>query len=938
MPLQTGMRLGPYEILSAIGAGGMGEVYRARDTRLDRTVAIKILPETLAGDPHFRERFDREARAVAALTHPHICTLYDVGEAPSPDLPHSNPIRFLVMEYLEGETLATRLARGALKHDETLRIATAVADALDKAHRAGVVHRDLKPGNIMLTKSGAKLLDFGLAKTQAAALGRSVSGSGSVSDGAQFSPTAMATTPANITAQGTILGTFQYMSPEQIEGQDADARSDIFAFGAVVYEMATGRTAFSGKSPASLLGSILKEDPPPLSAVVGQPKSGSGSGASERPDTASISADAQTAALDRVVRRCLAKEPDDRWQTACDLLEARRWVGDARAPASAAPAPAAVRTFTRERLAWAAAVVAVASVVIWVLFARPQPAPRGVSRFALTLPAGDEFVGDGVAISPDGASVVYSATRKGGVMLYRRALDQIDPVPIRGTENGGYPFFSPDGKWIGFFADSALKKVPAEGGPPTTLCPAGFRSGASWGRNGTIVFSSGSSPDLMQVPETGGTPQPVVRGADFVDQQPRWPHLLPDASGVLFSIQQSQNIDTARVVAHSFATGKSQVLLEGTNPVYADSGHLLFARGASLWAVPFDPRRLSIAGSPAPVLEGLQVNSGGMSQFALAADGSIVSLPGVGAGSRLSLKWVARDGAAQPLLDRSENYDWTSARLSPDGNSLAIDVDDGAGRSAIWIYDLARGTPSRLTVDQGSQYNPVWTPDGQRIVFNGTLPGRNNLNLFWMRADGSGGVEQLTRSDNAQAPNGISPDGRFLVYQELDPKTKQDLWILPLDGDRKPQPYLQTSSNETYAAFSPDGRWIAYRSDETGRGETFVRPFPGPGNKWQVSTDNAQDVNIPTSGMPGWRADGKELFYARGTFGGTVMAAAVDLRDAFRVEPPHVLFSSTAGIAASPRAATRDGKRFVGVSFGQNTSRQLILTLGFLDDVKARIR
>src|SRR6266508_4308673 len=463
MPLDPGARLGPYEIVRAIGAGGMGEVYRARDTRLDRTVAIKVLPGMLAADPQFRDRFDREARAISALTHPHICTLYDIGEAPNPDarVPDAEPIRFLVMEYLEGETLAGRLGRGALTVDEMLRVAIEMADALDKAHRAGVVHRDLKPGNIMLTKSGAKLLDFGLAKTGVSSpyVGHAAGSGDGVSKHAPYTPTAMLTTPPSITAQGTILGTFQYMAPEQIEGQEADARSDIFAFGAVVYEMATGRKAFVGKSHAGLLGAILKDDPLPISAARSQARSGSsvtGSVARENLDAAPALTDApMLPILERVVRRCLAKAPEDRWQSASDVLEALRWIEEGRWPDAAPAARLSPRSFIRERLVWAIGILALAGAGTWA-FVRPQPIPhRPLARFALTLPEGDQFLPSGIAISPDGSSVVYSATRKGVSMLYRRLIDQLEPVPIRGTEDADYPFFAPDGKWIGFFADSA---------------------------------------------------------------------------------------------------------------------------------------------------------------------------------------------------------------------------------------------------------------------------------------------------------------------------------------------------------------------------------------------------------------------------------------------------------------------------------------------------
>ena len=979
MALLNGARLGPYEILAPLGQGGMGEVYKAKDTRLDRTVAIKVLSEALAADPQFRERFDREARIISQLDHPHICALYDVGREPlrRPVLdtreddgpsasgvgvgPHA--IEFLVMQYLEGETLAQRLQSVAsgfppslrfgearrsaareggsrtntgLPISEALTIAIQIASALDAAHRVGVTHRDLKPGNVMLTKTGAarqglphaKLLDFGLAKTTGVGRVLGPAGVPGPQDPA-YVPTALPTVPPSLTGQGTILGTFQYMAPEQIEGAEADARTDIFAFGALVYEMLTGRKAFEGKSHASLIGAILKDEPPPISSVRSQARSTSssaGSGAREQVDVAESPDRATTGALDRVLRRCLAKTPEDRWQSASDLTEALRWIAEGRWPSETAPA-AATRTVTRERLAWAAALIAVLGLGTWA-FVRPRPTlHRPLARFTIAVPEGDLFSG-AVAISPDGTSIVYGVTRKGVLMLYRRAIDQVEPVPIRGTENAQYPFFSPDAKWIGFFADNALKKVPAEGGPATTLCPAGFRRGASWGRDGTIVFSSDPSLDLMQVPEAGGVPQPAVRAAEFSGAQLRWPHLLPDARTVLFTTG-GESLQNARIAAHSFETNKSQTLLEGSNPVYAETGHLLFARGGSLWSVPFDPRRLTIGGSPAPVLEGLQVNVGGLALFALASDGSLISVPG-DEGTRRTAVWVTRAGVVQPLIEQPQSYVGIPL-LSPDGNVLAAAIDDGPGRD-IWTYDLGRHVLSRLTFDKGREGNPVWTSDGQRIVFTGDTP-EGNANLFWTRADGAGTPERLTRSASNQTPTSVSPDGKFLAFYQQGSGTGWDLWVLPLQGDRKPQLFLRTSFNERDAAFSPDGRLIAYASDETGRSELYVRPFPGPGGKWQVSTSG-----LTTVPLVGWRADGKELFYGSSLAGPTVMAGLVDLRDVFKAEQPHALFTAPSALNVFALSVTQDGSRFVGLQSGEaTTTQQLDLTLNWLDDLKTRM-
>lgn len=881
--LARGFRLGAYEIQGPLGYGGMGDVYRAVDVRLSRVVAIKVLPGQFAERPVRRQRFEREGTILAAMSHPHICPLYDSGE--------QDGLPFLVMEALEGETLAERLVRGALPIDELLCLAIEMSTALDYAHRHGVIHCDLKPSNVMLTSTGVKLLDFGIARLYAA------------DRAGDSAPPGLL--PQTITDEDLLIGTPQYMAPEQLEGREPDTRTDLFAMGALLYEMATGRRPFDGASRAALIAAILTSEPPPVSAV--------------RTSTVQSPSPQETVSplLDEVVARCLAKAPADRWQSASDLTQALKWTASGRRTSvRVEPRPG-----RRARLAWIGGIV-LAGLIVGLGIWKTTRSPRApvVSRFVLSVPDSDMLITFGLTFSPDGRSVVYVAQRHGMRQLFRRALDQVDPVPIAGTEGGECPFFSPDGRWIGFFADSALKKVPAGGGAALTICPAGFRKGASWGLNGIIVFASGSSPDLMQVPATGGLPKALTTitksGVKAV-----WPELTPDGRAVLYAEMEGNRAASSHVMVRSLESGLERELLAGTSPRLSPTGQLVFARNSDLWAVAFDRKGLTLEGSPAPVLQGIQVNSGGMALFAIARDGSLVhAVPG-----RSVVALIDRTGRSDVLVDGPEVYRGVP-QPSPDGRRLAMAFSDQISlSSAIWIYDLGLRTISRLTFGRSYDSGPVWTSDGRRIVFNSDRAG-GAQNLFWTAADGSGVPEQLTSSPYSQSATSWSKQHAMVVFTEVG--STANLGILQLVAPRQVLPFLRTGLEEHSGAISPDGHWIAYMSNEAGRDEIYVRSFPTGEGKWQVTTQGGA--------MPGWSADGTELFYLADD---TLMSAPVIVGSAFQTAPPRALFRHAQPWnydGASRFAVMPDAQHFLMLE-PAGASYQLQVTLNWSQELTSRV-
>ncbi|MGH9363952.1 MAG: protein kinase domain-containing protein [Thermoanaerobaculia bacterium] len=882
MSLSPGSRLGPYEILSPLGAGGMGEVYRAVDGKLGREVAVKVLPARLSGDAEALSRFEREARAVAALSHPNILSIFDFGA-------HEGTA-YAVTELLEGETLRERLASGMLPARKAVEYAVQIAHGLATAHEGGVVHRDLKPDNLFLTRDGrVKILDFGLAKTAAAA----AAGLGQTN----------APTLAAATEPGTVMGTVGYMSPEQVRGRPADARSDIFSFGAVLYEMLTGGRAFRGDSAVETMNAILTKDPPEMDQEI-------------------------PSALERTVRHCVEKNPEERFRSARDLafaLETLALSSPGRiqplTPAGQESAGAARRF---RPVPWPAAAAAVAAAGILAAFAAVKLArsvsapPRPVLRFDLSLPSGRKLARRSMpqlAFSRDGSRIVYAAAEGDSVRLYVRALEQFEGKVLAGTEDADGPFFSPDGRWIGFFAGGKLKKVPTEGGNAITLCDAPSGRGASWGDDETIVFAPSPSSGLFRVPAGAGVPQ-VLTTPDAAkgENTHRLPEVLPGAKAVLFNAGARTNWTRGSVVAMVLATGRRRTLLEGAiHPRYVSSGQLVFIRNGEPAAVPFDPDSLQVEGPPVPLPERvLQEHYGGFSELAVSLSGSLAYVPAEGSTER-TLVWVDRQGAVRLLPAPARPYNWL--RVSPDGTRVAVSIS-----ADIWVYDTGRDTLSRLTFD-GTNDWPIWSPDGKRLVFASIRGGP--FNMYAKSADGSGAEERLLSSPQPQIPGSFSPDGRTLAFIELDPAAREDLWLLPLDGDRKPRPFLQTPFAEGAPALSPDGRWMAYESDESGRYEVYVRPYPGPGGKWQISSGGGR--------YPVWGKDARELTYWNGS---KLMAAPIETKTGFSAGKPALLFEGAyAGSDVSP-----DGQRFLMIKEPENrsTATRINVVLGWFDDLRRR--
>jgi serine/threonine protein kinase len=868
--LNPGVRLGPYEVVAALGAGGMGEVYRARDTRLDRSVAIKILAPEIARDPAARDRFEREARAVAALDHPHICSIFDVGE--------TDGTHYLVLPLLDGQTLAARLEKGPLPLGQALKLAAEIADALDKAHRAGIVHRDMKPANIMVTRAGAKLLDFGLAKLRPGGDPVAVSG------------LTQAATSVPATAQGLILGTVPYMAPEQVEGQEADARSDIWALGAVIYEMVTGARPFAGDTPSRVIAAILKDEPARVSAL--QP--------------------AVPRALDHLVEECLAKEPDRRWQSAADVAREIEWI--ARAPRETVGKRAG-----HARLTWLAAGAALLSAVIAVgrasLGTTASALPDPVS-FEIYPSHGTTFSGSfgsvpvaQLSMSPDGRHVVFVANRlTGPPSLWLRTLSDPDAHELSGTEGAESPFWSPDSQTVAFFSQSLLKKRSIAGNAPTEIVAKATvdSRGGAWG-DGAIVYSPAGNVGMFKLGFPGATSEPVYsRDLSSPLRTARWPDFLPGGQQLLFQVRH-RDPEVRGVYAGGTDGTSARRIMGGDFGARYAPGHMLFLRGPALMAQPFDPATLRLSGEPVMVVPQVAGATTGHGAFSVSATGVLAYSKVLLRPSEL--QWVDRGGRAIATLAPAGEY--IDLRLSLDDTRLAFARQDPQTQTPdVWIKDLQRGTESRVTSDPLTDTGAQWAPGGDQIAFRSNRDS-GNVQLFRARPD-SGAAAELIWSASAEGGSVTNfvatdwtTDGQFIVYHLSTSGTAYDLWALSL-REKKSVPVARGPQNELQGVVSPDGRWMAYASDESGRYEIYVQAFPDPsgGQKFTVSTGGGI--------QPQWRRDGRELFYLGSD--GTLTAVAVRTGPSFSAGAVTPLFKTTLPTAISgyrmDYVPAADGSRF----------------------------
>jgi Tol biopolymer transport system component len=892
MPLPEGTELGTHKILALIGVGGMGEVYKAHDTKLRRDVAIKVLPESFARDAGRLSRFRREAQLLAALNHSNIATIYNIED--------SNDTTYLVMELVPGETLAQRIKRdGPVSVEETLVIAKQIAEALEAAHEKGIIHRDLKPANVKLTPEGkVKVLDFGLAKAFAG---------DTLTEDMGNSPTlSMAAT-----MQGVILGTAAYMSPEQAKGKAVDKRTDIFAFGAVLYELLTGKAAFHGEDVTDILGAVLRIEPD----------------WSQLPE-------ATPAAIRTLLRRCLRKDMRQRISDATDVrIEIEDAIAGPKDSGATQTAPASM-----SKLPWAAAVATtiIAAVMAFGLWRATRTVERALVRLDVDLgpdvSLGSPLGADAI-LSPDGTRMVYTSQNR----VFTRRLDQPNATELAGTQGAFAPFFSPDGKWVAFFTTVKLQKISVEGGSAITLCDATNGTGGSWGEDGNIIAALNSNGGLSRIPSAGGPPTPVtdLQSGEFTH---RWPQILPGGKAVLFTAGAAAvAFDGANIVVMSLADHSRKTLVRGgTYGRYLPSGHLVYVNRGTLFAVPFDVERLEVHGTPAPVLDQVSYNAAqGSAQLDFSQNGTLIYRSGGAVGGLLTVAWLDGAGKAQPLLAKPGVYALPS--MSPDGQRLALGVRDGSGAD-IWVYDWQRDTMTRLTFT-GKSGVPLWSPDGRYIAFRAVGEGMSVI-----RSDGSGKPQPLTQSKNFQGPWSFAPDGKRLAFFEVDSKTSGDLWTVPLEIDNaglragKPEVFLQTPATEVFPSFSPDGRWMAYVSDESGTLQVYVRAFPDKGGKWQISNTGG--------GYPMWSRNGHDLFFE--TLDNHIMVAAYAVKgDSFVVDKPREWSEKQLGGGGMLNAVKNvdlapDGKRIIALmpvetAEGQKAQNQVIFLENFFDEVRRRV-
>ncbi len=876
MTIESGSKLGPYEIIEPIGAGGMGEVFKARDTRLDRDVAIKVLPDTFAADEQFLQRFEREAKTISSLNHPNICVLHDIGE--------QDGHRYLVMEYIDGESLAERLAKGPLPIDQVIRYGGQVAEALDKAHRQGIVHRDLKPGNVMITKTGAKLLDFGLAKTSDAVLFGSRRSSGETAGGTTHD---QPTQQRPLTQEGTILGTFLYMAPEQLEGIEADTRTDIFALGAVLYEMATGQKPFSGKSKASLIASILDHQPPTISSV--QPMT--------------------PPAFDHVVRRCMEKDPEDRWQSAHDVASSLRWIGEAGSQAGVA-APVTIRRKTRERLAWGIAMLCaiISLAAVWAALGfRDDANMRPVLRSAIEPPEKVLFdfrnVGGPPELAPNGHAIVFSGENEdGSTQLYLRRLDSLEIQAISGTEGASYPFWSPDSAYLAFFQAGKLRKVPSAGGAIGTICDAPDGRGGTWSESGTIVIGTRDG-GLRKVSASGGTLEELTK-VPGGDDDHRWPWMLPGSDRFLYAAREFDNPSEVEIRVGSIDGSVDKKLTRASsNPAFTD-GYLLFASAGTLVAQKFDPGSLELGPETIPIAENVTESSNfSRSMFTVSSTGLLAYYTGK-SNARTILTWYGRDGSQLGTLGDEAIH--STLLFSPDGKYAGVSIEDETiGTGDIWIYETQRGVKTRFTFDAMEELGPVWSPDGEMVYFS-------KLGVGGCRRPSSGsGDFECPKEWSDLVPMAFTPDGEKMLMNSWGGQ-EWDVVSLSMDTN-EPEAVVQSSFREFGQSLSPDGKYVIYTSNESAQTEVYATTFPKASGKWQIS--------VGGGGSARWSPDGREIFYVTPDHS-QLMSVALIKGDLSEVDAPRLLFS----IPNAPRdnfswAITPDGKRFL-VTVGTEAARE----------------
>jgi serine/threonine protein kinase len=887
------MKLGPYEVHSQLGAGGMGEVYRARDTRLDRSVAIKILPAHLSSNPDLKVRLEREARAISSLQHPHICVLHDIG--------HQDGIDYLVMEFLEGETLAERLRKGPLPVEQAIKIGIEIADALDKAHRRGIVHRDLKPGNIMLTSGGAKLMDFGLAKPSALAVAASDDIDRGFTPSSPTSPLVVptgGTTP--LTVAGTILGTFQYMAPEQIEGKEADARSDIFAFGAVLYEMLTGKRAFEGKSQISVASAILEKDPEPISTVRQQ----------------------TSPALEHVISRALVKDPAKRWQSAGDICAELEWVSCAGAALGTnTGSVSGIPRRSRER--WLLGIVASIAVLALIalaigLWRKPPAGPHLIAAIPPPEDAPFQLIGDVGAppvLAPDGQSLVFGA----GDRIWIRSLESGEAHPLEGTENGTFPFWSPGSRRIAFSAGK-LRVMDTAGGAPVPLCDASNPRGGSWSTKGVLLFTPNIRDGLYQVPATGGTPMAVTKVDSSKHSTHRWPQFLPDGDHFLYlaTNHAGQREYSGIYVGSLNAAGSPGRLLVRTdaNALY-ESGYLLFLRRSDLMAQRFDLGRMELEGDPMRVAE-KALNDQGIwrGAFSVSSNGLLIFASGANSADEGQLTWFDVDGKVLGTLGERGSND---PRIAPDGRKVALTKYSGPNPE-VWIFDTANGLRTRLSTDAAGT-TPIWSPDGKNIAYMVIPENTSKARLAVRAADGSGNNRLLYQEEQWQSPSDWSPDGKYILYNRGEPGAS-DIYVMPVAQGEKPFPFVATPDWERDAVFSPDGHWVAYTSRQSGRDEIYVAPFPGAGQRSQISSSGAA--------TPRWRHDGKALYAVSAVNGEDILEFPINTaHGTIQTGDPKVLFRTAVGqtlLYSAGYDVAPDGRLLIN-TLGQSRAGTRPLTL-----------